>query len=393
MQPLPPAHAAQAQGGRGRVLTDTPFMRRALHLARRNLHTHPNPRVGAVVVQNGKIVGEGWHDGLGTPHAEAMAFAQAGDLARDATVYVTLEPCSHTHNIDGSPRIPCAQRCLDAGVSRVVGAMVDPDKRTSWRGFALLAQSGVEISIGLEENAAQRLNAAYIRHRTKGLPFITHKAALTLDGKTATPSGDSKWITGETARAYVHRHLRNESDAIVVGVGTVLADNPHLTTRPFKGNKPAWNAHQPLRVIIDSSLRTPTGFHVAGPNTLFVGADGIASEENADRLRQAGSDVVLLPPTENGRVDVRAVAGLLAQRGLLSVLLESGGTLAASFWQAGLINQAVYFFAPKIIGGANAPTAVDGPGLSNAMANAQNLGKLTVRRFGNDVALIADVAQ
>ena len=249
------------------------------------------------------------------------------------------------------------------------------------------------MSVGVLEHEARRLNEAFIRHRTTGLPFITHKTALTLDGKTATATGDSKWITGESARAFVHRHLRNEADAIMVGVGTVLADNPHLTTRLPKGNQPAGNAHQPLRVIIDSRLRTPTDFHVAGPNTLFVGAAGVAGEQNADGLRQAGSDVILLPPDENGRVDVRAVAELLAQRGYLSMLLESGGALAASFWQAGLVNRAVYFFAPKIIGGANAPTAVDGPGLSNVMANAQNLGKLTVRRFGNDVALIADVAQ
>ena len=363
-------------------------MRRALLLARRNLHTHPNPRVGAVVVQNGKIVGEGWHNGPGTGHAEAMAFAQAGDLARGATVYVTLEPCSHTHNPDGSPRIPCAQRCLKAGVSRVIGAMVDPDTRVSGRGFAQLEAAGVMVEVGVLEADARKLNEAFIRHRTTGLPFITHKAALTLDGKIAAPGGDSKWITGEKSRAYVHKHLRNASDALIVGVKTVLADNPQLTTRLSTGN-----AHHPLRVVIDSRLQTRSDFQVAAPNTLFVGVEGFASPNDAERLRQTGADVLLLPPDETGRVSVVALAEHLASRGKLSVLLESGGTLAASFWQAGLISRAVYFFAPKIIGGTSAPTAIDGPGLSDAMAGAQQMRKITVRRFGSDVALIADVAQ
>ena len=370
------------------TLTDNDFMRRALSLARRNLHTHPNPRVGAVVVQNGKIVGEGWHNGPGTPHAEAMAFAQAGDLAHGATVYVTLEPCSHTHNPDGSPRIPCAQRCIEAGVKWVVGAMVDPDMRVSGRGFAQLKAAGVEVEIGVLEADARKINEAFIRHRTTGLPFITHKAAQTLDGKIASVSGDSKWITGESSRAYVHKFLRNEADAVVVGAKTVLADNPHLTTR-----LPKRNAHQPLRVIIDSTLQTPPDFHVAAPDTLFIGAEGIASDANAERLRQTGADVFLLPPGETGRVGALAIAQHLAQLGKLSVLLESGGTLAAAFWQAHLINQAVFFIAPKVIGGASAPTPIDGPGLSELMANAQNMGTITVRRFGNDVALIADVAQ
>ena len=370
------------------LLNPDDFMRRALLLARRNLHTHPNPRVGAVVVQNGQIVGEGWHNGPGTPHAEAMAFAQAGELARGATIYVTLEPCSHTHNPDGSPRVPCAQRCLKAGVSRVIGAMVDPDTRVSGRGFAQLKAAGVLVEIGVLEAEARVLNEAFIRHRTTGLPFITHKAALTLDGKIAAPGGDSKWITGEKSRAYVHRHLRNESDALIVGVKTVLSDNPQLTTR-----LPAGNAHHPLRVVIDSRLQTPSDFQVAAPNTLFVGAKGLASDNDAERLRQTGADVLLLPPDETGRVSVVALAEHLAHIGALSVLLESGGTLAASFWQAGLISRAVYFFAPKIIGGTSAPTAIDGPGLSEAMAGAQQMGKITVRRFGSDVALIADVAQ
>ncbi len=366
-------------------------MRRALLLARRNLRTHPNPRVGAVVVKGGEIVGEGWHNGPGTPHAEAAAFAQAGDRARGATIYVTLEPCSHTHNPDGSPRVPCAQRCLDAGVSRVVGAMVDPDTRTSGRGFELLRHSGVAVTIGVEEDAARSLNEAFIRHRLTGLPFITHKAALTLDGKIATATGDSKWITGEASRAFVHEHLRHEADAIVAGVGTVLADNPQFTVRT--GKRAKGNAKPPLRVLIDSSLRTPQGFHAVGPNSLFIGAEGVASSSDADRLRETGAEVVLLPigdAENNRRVSVRAVAELLASRGLLSVLLESGGALAASFWQASLVNRAVFFYAPKIVGGANAPTAVDGPGIME-MANAHNLGTLKMRQFGSDIAIFADV--
>lgn len=370
-------------------------MRRALQLAARG-RTHPNPRVGAVLVQKGRIIGEGWHEGVGTPHAETTAFADSkrrNENTQGATLYVTLEPCSFWTRPDGTSRIPCAYRCIEAGIAQVFAALEDPDARVEGQGFAQLRAAGVAVTAGMCAAEAREQNKAYIRHRQTGLPYVLHKAAVTLDGKTAAPSGDSKWITGPESRAYVHE-LRNEVDALVTGVGTVLADNPQLTTRlvPTDAN-PIGNGHNPLRVIIDSALRTPPTSKVACAGTLFVGAAGRATTQNRAVLENTGAEVVTVRPEETGRVSVLELARLLADRGLLSVLLECGGTLAASFWQVGLVNRALFFVAPKVIGGATAPTALDGAGLSPVMAGATGLGPFTVRQFGPDVALQAEVQE
>lgn len=374
------------------LAADEHFLRRALVLARRGDRTHPNPQVGALIVQEGRIVGEGFHRGVGTPHAEAAAFAVAGKQARGATIYVTLEPCAHTVRTDGSPRTPCALRCLDAGVARVVCALTDPDPRVAGRGFERLRAGGVAVTVGICENAARQLLRAYIKHRTTGLPYVTHKAALTLDGKIAASSGDSKWVTSAPARRHVHRALRARSDALVVGVGTILADDPELTTRLASGN-----GRDAMRVVIDSRLRTPPAARVvqatrtSAAGTIIVAAEG-ADDSRRGALEAAGAEVVLLPvAAENTRVDVRAAARLLAGRGLLAVLLESGGELAASFWQAGLVDEVSFFVAPKIIGGRGSPTPVGGDGLSARMTNAIMLDKLTIRRFGPDIALAGKV--
>jgi diaminohydroxyphosphoribosylaminopyrimidine deaminase/5-amino-6-(5-phosphoribosylamino)uracil reductase len=361
---------------------DARYMRRALFLARQG-RTHPNPMVGAVVVRDGVIVGEGFHRGVGTPHAEAAAFAAAGDAAIGATLYVTLEPCSFTRTPAGAPRTPCSARCLTAGVARVVGAMQDPDARVAGDGFRQLAAAGVAVTVGVEEDRARTLNAAFVRHRTVGLPYITHKAALTLDGKIAAVGGDSRWVTGPEARAYVHR-LRDRADALIVGVGTVLADDPALTTR--FAHEGVGNGRDPLRVVVDSTLRTPVGARVAGPGTLIVGAEGRADGSRFEALAATGADIALVAADGAGRVDVAAVARLLSGRGHLNLLLESGGTLAASFWTGGLVSKALFFVAPKIVGGDAAPTPVGGAG-GRLMADAVELGKLTVRRFGRDIAL------
>jgi len=367
---------------------DARFMDRALQLAQRG-RTHPNPMVGAIVVRDGQIVGEGFHPRRGEAHAEAFAFADAGEAARGATLYVTLEPCSHT---DGG-RTPCVARCLRAGVARVVGAMTDPDGRVSGRGFAQLRAAGVEVVDGVREAAARRLNRAYVKHRTTGLPYVTHKAAMTLDGKIAASGGDSKWITGEPARRYVHRHLRHRADALVVGIGTVLADDPTLTTRLPRGN-----GHDPLRVLIDSGLRTPPGAAAvraaatSPAGTLIVGSQGRAgAAARRACLEAAGAEVVLVPPDVQGRADVRAVARLLAERGALDVLLEGGSELAASFWEGGLVDNALFFIAPKIVGGRAAPTPLAGTGIATVMADAVCLERLNVRRFGQDIALEGEV--
>ncbi len=363
------------------------LMRRALVLARR-ARTHPNPMVGAVIVKDGQVVGEGWHQGVGTPHAEAAAFAAAGESARGATIYVTLEPCSHTHNRDGTTRISCVSRCLAAGITRVVVAMVDPDERVSGAGIALLRNAGVAVSVGLEEMTARRLNAAYIKQRITGFPYIIHKAAMTLDGKIAAVGGDSRWITGERARAWAHRHLRHRADAIVVGVGTVLADNPSLTTRLPNGN-----GRDPFRVILDSRLKTPPTAQVARAGTLFIAAQEKAEKERIAALRATGAEVMELPELSDGYIDLEMAARLLAERGMYTVLLEGGGELASAFWQAKLIDKAVFFIAPKVIGGRDAKSPVEGAGISRSMADAAMLDRLTIRRFGQDIALEGEVTR
>ena len=362
------------------VASDLGWMRRALRLAAKGRWTHPNPHVGAVVVRDGEVVGEGFHPRKGEPHAEAFAFAGAGDRAQGATLYVTLEPCSFT----GGGRTPCVVRCLNAGVARVVGAMTDPDPRVGGEGFRQLREAGVEVTVGVGEGEARALNFAYIHQRVTGLPFVTHKAALTLDGKIAATGGDSRWVTGEAARRHVHR-LRDRCDAVVVGVGTVLADDPSLTTRLPRGN-----GHDPLRVIIDSSLRTPPTAKVAGYGTIIITTPA-APTEQAEALQATGAEIVTVGADSAGRVDVVQAMRLLSDRGRYDVLLESGGRLAASLWAAGLVNRVLYFVAPKVIGGGVAPTPVDGDGLSERMADAARLGRLTVRRFGDDLALTGDV--
>lgn len=363
---------------------DAAFLRRALTLAGRG-RTHPNPRVGAVLVRDGVVVGEGWHRGLGTPHAEAMAFAAAGDAARGATLYVTLEPCSHERRADGSVREPCARRCLEAGVARVVCAMEDPDRQVSGGGFARLRAAGVALEVGLYAERARELNRAYVKHRATGLPFVLHKAAMTLDGKIAAVGGDARWVSGERSRAAVHR-LRARVDAVAVGVGTVLADDPSLSVRLPRGNAP-----DPLRVVLDSRLRTPPGARVSGPGTVVLTTEAAAETAARAVLEARGVRVVGLPADGSGRVDARAAALWLASEGLLEVLLESGGALAAAFHGAGLVDAVWFFVAPKLIGGASAPTPVDGAGLSDRMAGALRLTKMRVRRYGEDVSLEARV--
>jgi diaminohydroxyphosphoribosylaminopyrimidine deaminase/5-amino-6-(5-phosphoribosylamino)uracil reductase len=359
-------------------------MRRALALAAR-ARTHPNPMVGAVVVREGRIVSEGWHRGVGTPHAEAAALAAADERATDATVYVTLEPCSFASRSDGSPRTPCSARCIAAGVSRVVAALEDPDPRVSGQGFAQLRAVGIEVTVGVEEERARALNHAYIRHRKTGLPYVIHKAAMTLDGKIAAPGGDARWVTGEEARKHVHR-LRNQADAVVVGIGTVLADDPELNTR-----LPGRNVRDPFRVIIDSRLRLPMKARAVRPGTMVITTDRAEAARRL-ALEEAGVEVVEVRADAAGRVDVMAAAACLAGRGLLALLLESGGELAASFWQAGLVSKALFFVAPKIMGGAQAATPVGGPGLSWLMSEAVVLGRMKIRRFGQDIALEGEVS-
>jgi diaminohydroxyphosphoribosylaminopyrimidine deaminase/5-amino-6-(5-phosphoribosylamino)uracil reductase len=353
-------------------------MRRALRLADRARGcTSPNPLVGAVLVRDGQVVGEGYHQRAGEPHAEILALRAAGAAAQGATLYLTLEPCSHQGRTP-----PCSPAVIAAGIDRLVVAMEDPNPRVAGRGIAQVRGSGIPVDVGLLAAQARRQNEAYLKWVTGGLPFVTWKSAMTLDGKIATRTGDSRWVTGERARAHVHR-LRAESDAIMVGIGTIRADDPLLTAR-----LPGRRAQSPMRVVVDARAELPLDSRLLG--TLAEAPVLVAATEAAPKTRRAalvaaGAQVLLLPEA-CGRVDLTALMRELGNREVTSLLLEGGAEIAASMLASGLVDRALLFIAPKIVGGRTAPGPVGGDGLAR-MAEAISLRDVTVRRFGADIAV------
>ena len=335
------------------------WVRRALALARKGLgRTSPNPAVGAVVVRNGQVVGEGFHPRAGGPHAEVVALARAGELARGATLFVTLEPCAHWGRTP-----PCTDAIIRAGIRRVVACTVDPNPKVNGRGFARLKEAGIEVALApaWAGERARALNEAYEKYITTGLPYVTCKAAMSLDGKIATASGSARWITGPEARRVAHR-LRQLHDAVMVGIGTVLADNPMLNVRLSSSTR----ARQPVRIVVDSLARTPVTaalFEPQGPaGPVVVAATAKAPPQRIEALRAAGAEVLLLPEDPAGRVNLRALMEELGRREITSVLAEGGGTLHAGLLEAGLVDRVVVFIAPRILGGERAPTFVEGAG-------------------------------
>lgn len=356
--------------------TDEAWMRQALRLAARGRgRTSPNPMVGCVLVKDGTAVGTGWHRRAGEPHAEVLALRAAGAAARGATVYVTLEPCAHHGRTP-----PCATALIEAGVSRVVAAMEDPDPRTAGRGIAALEAAGIPTRGGVLEPEARKLNEQYILHRTTGRPFVTYKAGMSLDGRTAAADGSSQWITSAEARRDAHR-LRAHSDAICAGVGTVLADDPRLTVRGVPG------ARTPLRVVVDSSARTPAGARVVSagaPTTIFTAAGD--SEPAVTALKETGVEVLNLPG-ERGRVDLKGMLRILGDRGVVSLLLEGGATLAGAFAAGGLIDRYVFYLAPKLLGASGAG-ALNG-WVADSITDAAGLVISEVKRVGPDLRITA----
>jgi diaminohydroxyphosphoribosylaminopyrimidine deaminase/5-amino-6-(5-phosphoribosylamino)uracil reductase len=355
-------------------------MHRALELAREALGaTSPNPNVGAVVVQDGEIVGEGAYRGPGTPHAEIVALERAGEAARGATVYVTLEPCNHSVTRDGQPRTSCSQALIEAGVARVVYSLEDPDERTAGSGAAALAAAGVAVEAGEGAEEARRILEAYLKHRTEGRPFVIAKFAASLDGRIAAASGDSRWVSGPETREWAHQ-LRTRVDAILVGSSTVVVDDPQLTARP--GGVEA--GRQPLRVVVDSRGRTPPMARVlSGPSPTLVATVQGAPEPWQAAIRAAGAEVLVLPP-EGGRVDLPALLRELAARDVLSLLVEGGGIVLGSFFDSGLVDKVHAVLAPIIIGAEDAPAAVAGRG-AYRMDDALRLRDITVERLGEDL--------
>jgi len=364
---------------------DYAWMSRAVGLARRGLYTtDPNPRVGCVLVRDGKPVGEGYHRRAGEPHAERNALAAAGARAAGATAYVTLEPCSHHGRTP-----PCAEALAEAGVARVVAAMQDPNPLVAGSGLKRLREAGIHVETGVLEDQARALNPGFIKRMTDGLPWVRCKLAMSLDGRTAMASGESQWITGEDARRDVQR-LRARSSAILTGVGTVLADDPSLNVRlgaeALGDSDPdAW-VRQPVRVILDSSLRTPPTARLLGlPGTTLILCVDERRERAAD-LEAAGARVQILPE-DRGRVGLRAALALLAEQEINEVLVEAGPTLAGSFVQAGLVDELIIYMAPHLMGdGARGLFSL--PGLRR-MADRVTLEIRDLRRVGGDLRITA----
>ena len=320
---------------------DRRHMSRALDLARRGLYTtDPNPRVGCVLAHGERIVGEGWHRYPGEPHAEIHALAAAGGDAAGATAYVTLEPCRHTGRTG-----PCTRALVEARVAKVVAAMRDPNPKVAGRGFAELAAAGIEVETGLLEPQARTLIRGFVSRVERGRPWVRCKLAATLDGRTATAAGESRWITGEAARADVHR-LRAQAGAVLTGIGTLLADDPGLDARVVDAECLA----PPLRVIADSHLRTPPAARVfSTPGRILVATAGDA--DSSRPLLDAGADVVSLPDA-TGRVALRALMTALAERGVNEVHTECGPTLAGALLESGLVDEVVVYLAPALLGDA-----------------------------------------
>ncbi len=370
--------------------SDTSFMRRALTLARRGVgRTSPNPAVGAVIVKRGRVVGEGWHRRTGGPHAEVEAIRDAerrGNATKGATIYVTLEPCS-THG--RTP--PCVDAIKAAGIARVVVAATDPNPRHAGRAFRKLRGGGIEVVSGVLADEATDLNEAFnhwIRART---PFVTVKAAMTLDGRIATASGESKWITSEKSRTEAMR-LRRRSDAILVGVNTILADDPSLTTRALSSGAPRRD-NRLRRIVLDSRARTPLDAKVVSDE--WAGLTTIVTTETAPTRRLAAlrkQVSVLVAPAVDGRPDLRWLMKKLGDADVTSLLVEGGGEVNAAFLEARQAQRVAFFYAPKILGGRDARKGVAGVGAST-LAEAWRLEQVRWRVLGPDLFLSAKVAQ
>ena len=356
---------------------DHEFMARALRLAKRGLYTtDPNPRVGCVIVKDGKIIGEGWHERAGEPHAEVHALKATGSQAQGATAYVTLEPCCHHGRTP-----PCSEALVKAKLARVVIAMQDPHTRVDGGGIAQLREAGIQVDTGLLQAQAMTLNPGFIKRMRRGRPFVRCKLGMSLDGRTAMASGESKWITSAAAREDVQR-LRARSSAIVTGVGTVLADDPSMTVR-LDGQE-----RQPLRVVVDTNLSMPETakmLSLPGRTLVMTCSDDDAARQ---RLQQAGAEVTVMPYCSNS-VSMEAVLDSLAEMEINEVLLETGATLSGAMLEQGLIDELVIYMAPVLMGDS-ARGLFHLPGLEN-MADKIRLEFTDVRAVGCDWRIEAKV--
>jgi diaminohydroxyphosphoribosylaminopyrimidine deaminase/5-amino-6-(5-phosphoribosylamino)uracil reductase len=358
------------------LTAETSHMKLALRLAAKGAGwVSPNPMVGAVVVKDGQVVGKGYHRRAGLPHAEVEALRTAGEAARGADLYVTLEPCNHQGRTP-----PCTQAILASGVRRVIIASRDPNPQVTGGGADFLNEQGMDITMGLLEAEARQLNEAWFHWVQTGRPWVMAKAACSLDGRIATASGESQWLTGEVARAYGHR-LRHQVDAILVGVGTVLADNPQLTARLPRGL-----SRDPIRIVLDSHLRVPLNSKLVqfnSPAPTWVATTRQAPPVTVRALEDCGVQVMVLP-ADDGRVSLPALLQILGERQVQSVLVEGGAETLGAFFDQRLVHQFNFFYAPKILGGLKAPAIVGGQGVAH-LGEAHIARNLSIHRLGVDL--------
>lgn len=361
---------------------DQQYMRRAIELAQKGEgYTKPNPLVGAVIVKDNKIIGEGYHQFYGGPHAEINAFRNALEDVKGGKMYVTLEPCSHYGKTP-----PCALAIVESGIKEVVIGMKDPNPLVAGRGIRILEEAGIKVTCEVLEEEVKELNEIFIKYISTKLPFVIMKTAMTLDGKIAAHTGDSKWITNELSRKYVHK-IRNKVSAIMVGIGTVLADDPMLTTR-LEDKEGA----DPIRVIIDSNGRIPLEAKVLNIDSeakTIIAVTEKASKEKIKKIESKGAEVLIIPE-KNNKVDLKYLMKELGERDIDSILLEGGSTLNYSALNEGIVDKVISFIAPKIIGGEKAKTPVGGEG-REYMKDAIALENIKVLRFGEDVVIEGEI--
>lgn len=356
------------------LMDDNSIMKKALALAvRAKGKTSPNPMVGALLVKNNRIISEGYHRKAGTPHAEVIAIDKAGDMASGATLYVSLEPCCHKDK--RTP--PCTEKIISSGIKKVVIAMKDPNPKVSGKGIVELQKARIQTITGVLEDKARSLNESYIKYITTGMPFVILKIAMTLDGKIATPEGESKWITGERARKLVHR-LRGNSDAVMTAIGTVKADNPMLTCRVS-------GLRNPVRIIIDPHLETMPDYHVASPppETIIVTRSPNPDVSLWKRLRDKGISFIEYQSRE---LDLKWLMDKLGRLAITSILIEGGSSLSSYCLEAGIVDKVMVFIAPKIIGGRDSFPAVGGNSFRK-LTEAYQIRDMKTRLIGEDILI------
>lgn len=359
---------------------DIYFMNRALELARLGVgRTSPNPLVGAVIVKDGRIIGEGYHGYYGGNHAEVEAINNASESVEGGTIYVNLEPCSHYGKTP-----PCAKRLVEEGIVRVVAAIYDPNPKVAGKGFGILRDNGIEVEVGLMEKEARELNEIFIKYITEKIPFVYLKYAMTLDGKIATITGDARWISNEKSRQEVHK-LRNKVGGIMVGIGTIISDNPSLNTRIVEGDD---KGKDPTRIIVDSHCSIPVNskvLHLESDARTIVAVTRQADHHKIKAVQATGAQVLVIED-RNDRVDLASLFKVLGNRGIDSILIEGGGELIYSAIETELVDKVQVYIAPKIIGGAKAPTPVAGKGVT-MMKEAIELKNIKRKVFDEDIMI------